>query len=72
MKANFDVVKLIKLVYKIINDINLADGKYNVEQGWNPIDNFTGTLDGQNHKLINLYISNQNTDIDDINNAINN
>lgn len=43
--------------YKIINDINLADGKYNVEQGWNPIDNFTGTLDGQNHKLINLYIN---------------
>jgi hypothetical protein len=43
--------------YKIVNDINLADGKYNVEQGWNPIDDFIGALDGQNHKLINLYIN---------------
>jgi len=43
--------------YKMINDINLSEGKYNLNQGWQPIRNFTGTLNGANHKIINLYVN---------------
>ena len=41
--------------FELINDINLSNGKYNLNQGWCPFD-FYGVLNGKNHKIINLYI----------------
>ena len=32
--------------YKLVNDINLGVAPYCEGEGWNPIDNFTGQLDG--------------------------
>ena len=43
--------------FKMVNDINLGNGKYNTGQGWNPIRDFTGFLEGNNHKIMNLYIN---------------
>jgi len=49
--------------FELINDINLSNGKYNLNQGWQPIKNFTGTLNGANHKIINLYINRPTEDM---------
>ena len=49
--------------FELINDINLSNGKYNLNQGWQPINNFAGVLDGKNHKIINLYINRPTEDI---------
>ena len=43
--------------FKVVNDINLGKGKYISGQGWNPIQDFTGVLDGNNHNIINLNIN---------------
>ena len=43
--------------FELINDINLSNGKYNLNQGWQPINGFLGVFDGKNHKIINLYIN---------------
>ena len=43
--------------FKMVNDVNLGNGKYNTGQGWNPVNKFTGGLDGDNHKILNLYIN---------------
>ena len=48
--------------FKMVNDINLGNGKYNTGQGWNPIKNFMGFLDGDNHKIINLCINRPSED----------
>lgn len=45
------------MCFKMVNDINLADGKYNIGQGWNPINEFSGSFDGNWHKIVNLYIN---------------
>lgn len=45
------------MCFKMVNDINLADGKYNMGQGWNPINEFSGSFDGNWHKIVNLYIN---------------
>lgn len=41
--------------YILMNDIDLGVIPYDV--GWIPIDNFSGTLDGQGHTISNLYIT---------------
>lgn len=47
--------------YKLINDINLDVAPYNTGSGWEPIGNstsqFSGTLDGDNFTISNLYIN---------------
>ena len=43
--------------FKLINDINLGNGKYNTGVGWKPIETFSGILNGNNHKIINLTIN---------------
>lgn len=43
--------------FKLTNDINLGNSKYNTDMGWNPIRNFRGFIEGNNHKIINLYIN---------------
>ncbi len=43
--------------YKLINDINLGVAPYSEGEGWNPIDNFIGVLDGNQHTIYNLYIN---------------
>lgn len=42
--------------YILMNDIDLGVIPYDV--GWIPIDNFSGTLDGQGYTISNLYITN--------------
>lgn len=43
--------------YKLVADIGLGETRYNLGSGWTPIDNFTGVLDGNFHRIINLYIN---------------
>lgn len=43
--------------FKLVNDINLGNGKYNSGKGWTPISVFNGSLDGNWHKIINLTIN---------------
>ncbi len=43
--------------FKLINDINLGVAPYSEGEGWNPIDNFIGTLNGNYHTIYNLYIN---------------
>ena len=51
-------------VYLLNNDIDLtydtqdSNGLfYNNGKGWNPIDNFSGSFDGQNHVITGLYVN---------------
>jgi hypothetical protein len=37
-------------------DIDLNDSPWNEDEGWEPIDNFTGTYDGNGFKISNLFI----------------
>lgn len=39
--------------YRLVNDIDMAD----CAGSWQPIPTFTGTLDGQNHAIKNLYLN---------------
>lgn len=43
--------------YKLINHINLGVQPYNIGNGWDPIQNFTGKLNGNKKKIFNLYIN---------------
>lgn len=43
--------------FKLANSINLSVYPYNVNYGWMPIDGFYGTLDGDGHKIMNLFIN---------------
>ena len=43
--------------FKLVNDINLGNGKYNSGQGWIPIEYFSGSIEGNWHKIINLTIN---------------
>lgn len=47
--------------YKLINDIDLDISPYNEGEGWIPIVNFRGVLDGDNFKILNLFISSSST-----------
>ena len=48
--------------YKLINHINLGVPPYNIGNGWDPIKNFTGKLNGNKKKIFNLYINRIETD----------
>lgn len=50
--------------FKLVNDIDLDVHPFNEAPGWNPIDAFVGTLDGNNYTIYDLYI-----DSDSINSA---
>ena len=43
--------------YKLVNNINLGVYPYNTGKGWMPIAYFKGQLDGNNKKIMNLYIN---------------
>lgn len=43
--------------FKLVSDINLGAPPFHEGEGWNPIDNFTGMLDGNWHTVYNLYIN---------------
>lgn len=38
--------------FKLANDIDMTEAGL-----WNPVDNFTGVLDGDNHSIFNLYVN---------------
>lgn len=48
--------------FKLTQSINLSVYPYNTNSGWLPIANFCGQLDGDGHKIINLYINRPNID----------
>ena len=41
--------------FKLVRDINLSEPPFN--KGWDPIENFNGYLDGNFHRICNLYIN---------------
>ena len=43
--------------FKLTRNINLGVYPFNTEKGWNPIRNFSGVLDGNGKKILNLYIN---------------
>ena len=43
--------------FKLVSNINLGIYPYNEYRGWTPIKDFSGRLDGNNKKIINLYIN---------------
>lgn len=49
--------------YKLADDIDIStlDPAENIYLGWTSIDNFAGTLDGDGHKIKNLYVATDNT-----------
>lgn len=50
------------LNYKLKYSINLGIPPYNQGRGWDPIQNFSGTLDGNGKKIFNLYINRPDED----------
>lgn len=48
--------------YLLKNDINLGITAYTRGEGWEPIMNFAGTLNGNNKKIFNLYINKPSSD----------
>lgn len=51
----------LKKHYKIVQDLDFKDTAYFIEEGWEPIDNFEGSLDGGFHEIKNLYINKPNS-----------
>ncbi|OKY77374.1 MAG: putative membrane protein [Candidatus Methanohalarchaeum thermophilum] len=51
--------------YTLVNDINKTTDGYddlvNTTDGWNPIDSFTGTFDGNGYEISDLYINRPET-----------
>lgn len=43
--------------FKLVSNINLGIYPYNEYRGWTPIKDFSGRLDGNNKKIVNLYIN---------------
>lgn len=43
--------------YKLVNNINLGVPPFSIGKGWDPIRGFSGKLDGNGKKIINLYIN---------------
>ena len=54
--------KYLSSYFKLANDINMNVYPYNVHEGWQPIMNFTGNLNGNRHTIFNLYINRPNED----------
>lgn len=48
--------------YRLISNINMNIYPYNEGAGWDPIDGFYGTLDGDGYIISNLYINKPNRD----------
>lgn len=48
--------------FRLISNINLNIAPYNEGLGWNPINEFAGTLDGDGYIISNLYINRSNND----------
>lgn len=48
--------------FKLSRNINLGVHPFNTEKGWSPICNFTGSLDGNGKKILNLYINRPEND----------
>lgn len=48
--------------FRLISNISLNIAPYNEGLGWNPINNFAGTLDGDGYIISNLYINRPNND----------
>lgn len=48
--------------FKLSRNINLGVYPFNTEKGWSPICNFTGSLDGNGKKILNLYINRPEND----------
>lgn len=48
--------------FKLTQDINLGVYPYNTNKGWLPINDFCGTLDGDGHSILNMYINRPNQD----------
>ncbi|PTN32862.1 GLUG motif-containing protein [Desulfonatronum sp. SC1] len=51
------------LSYKLMNDIDLDVGPYNVGEGWEPISTFTGNFDGDGHTISGLFINRPGADL---------
>ena len=49
--------KFPEAYYKLMSNINLGVYPYNSDKGWQPIQNFSGNLNGNNKKIVNLYIN---------------
>ena len=48
--------------FKLTQNINLGVYPYNTNKGWLPINDFCGTLDGDGHSILNMYINRPNQD----------
>lgn len=52
----FQVRNHLKNYFKLVDNINLGEPPYNSELGWQPIEGFTGHIDGNNKRIYNLTI----------------
>ncbi len=48
--------------FLLMNNIDLGSFAYNFMEGWDPIENFTGVLDGDGHTIKNLVINRSSED----------
>lgn len=61
--ADLDAIRRnLTASYKLINNINLGAPPYSIGKGWDPINGFFGTLDGNKKKIFNLYINRTDQD----------
>ena len=61
----FDIRNDLSACYKLANDIDLTEwiAEENPTNGWAPIDNFTGTFDGDGHTINGLYINRKTNNV---------
>lgn len=52
----FQIRNHLKNYFKLVDNINLGEPPYNSEFGWQPIEDFTGHIDGNNKRIYNLTI----------------
>lgn len=56
-----NIAKAFSSHFILVNDIDLRSYLYEYGNGWEPIANFEGTLDGKNHVIKGLWIKRPNT-----------
>ncbi|GEM_PF-154275 len=49
--------------YKLVADINFDNAYNNVNKSWTPIAGFSGTFDGDNHSIDNLYLNSDESNV---------
>lgn len=49
--------KYLSSHFILMNDINMNTNPFNEHEGWEPINDFVGVLDGNRHTIYNLYIN---------------